>query len=58
MSTTSDHEMSVPESPPVSSVISSVQFPAAAIPFKVDSSPSGLNDPVNGAVPAVMDVAA
>ena len=48
----------VPESPPVSSVISSVQLPFAGCPFSVARDPSGLYVPVNGAVPAVIEVVA
>ena len=47
-------EFRVPESRFASSVISSVHVPLAGMPSTVESSPSGLNDPVNGPLPAVI----
>src|SRR6266850_8168531 len=53
-----DQEPRVPTSPGLRSWISSLQVPLAGIPSSAESGCWGLNRPVNGAVPAVMAVAA
>ncbi len=52
------HAVSVPVSPLAVSVIRNVQVPAAFLPSKAVSTCSGRNDPVNGGVPAVIEIAA